>query len=116
MCVCLYSIKLLSGVLEKHEVSNQERARVEVLQEEQGTASKTQANQNRKGRISVLFTDFDRLTVMIDLFRGILNELEDQWLVYINVMYFLLGDGGPALLDDIVLLFGQGTNGTVISL
>ena len=73
VCVCCYR-KLLNQVLERHEVTVEEKARIEVLRQEQATASRTQVNQNRKARISVLFTEFERLMVMVDLFRGILYE------------------------------------------
>ena len=65
---------LLYQVLEKNELTVEEKARIEVLQQEQATASRmrTQVNQNRKARITVLFTEFERMKVMIDLFRGIL--------------------------------------------
>ncbi|KAI3361413.1 hypothetical protein L3Q82_013580, partial [Scortum barcoo] len=66
--------RLLYQVLEKNELTVEEKARIEVLQQEQATASRmrTQVNQNQKARITVLFTEFERIKVMIDLFRGIL--------------------------------------------
>ncbi|XP_063049613.1 uncharacterized protein LOC134444070 [Engraulis encrasicolus] len=55
-----------------------EKARVEVLQKEQAAASRTgtQANQDRKAHISVLITEFERMKVMIDLYRGVLPTFQ----------------------------------------
>ncbi|KAL0149638.1 hypothetical protein M9458_055165 [Cirrhinus mrigala] len=52
----------------------EEKTRAEILQQEQATTSRmgTQANLDRKARTSVLFTEFDRFKVMVDMFRGIL--------------------------------------------
>ncbi|KAL7850046.1 hypothetical protein SRHO_G00193950 [Serrasalmus rhombeus] len=66
--------RLLYQVFERHELTVEEKARIQVLQQEQAAVSRsgTQVNQDRKGRISVLFTEFERMKVMIDLYRGIL--------------------------------------------
>ncbi|KAL7849886.1 hypothetical protein SRHO_G00192350 [Serrasalmus rhombeus] len=49
-----------------------------VLQQEQAAVSRsgTQVNQDRKGQISVLFTEFERMKVMIDLYRGVLPTFQ----------------------------------------
>lgn len=61
-------------MLTRYALTVEEKTRVEILQQEQATASRmgTQVNLNRKARISVLFTEFDRFKVMVDMFRGIL--------------------------------------------
>ena len=51
------------------------KGRIEVPQQEHVKASRmrAQVNQNQTARISVLFTVFERMKVLIDLFRGILR-------------------------------------------
>jgi len=72
VCVCYR--RLLYQVFERHELSVEEKARIQVLQKEQAVASRTgtQVNRDRKARISVLITEFQRMKGMIDIFRGIL--------------------------------------------
>lgn len=69
---CLWCRLLLNQVLERHALTSEEKARVLVLQQ-QTAASKmgTAVNKNWKAQISVLFSEFDKLTALIDLFRGI---------------------------------------------
>lgn len=57
---------------EKYQLTVEEKARIEVFQQEQATASRmtTQASQNRKARIAVLFTEFEKMKIMINLYRG----------------------------------------------
>nr|XP_055023083.1 uncharacterized protein LOC129413401 [Misgurnus anguillicaudatus] len=83
MCVCACNRWLLNQVLERNEVTAEEKARLDVLQQEQATASRTQVNQKRKARISVLFTEFERLKVMIlcvhqnkDIYTGVLPTFQ----------------------------------------
>ncbi len=59
-------------MFERHALTHEEKARVEVIQKEQTAACRmgTAENLNRKARISVLFSEFDRLTALIDMFRG----------------------------------------------
>ncbi|XP_060786772.1 uncharacterized protein LOC132892503 [Neoarius graeffei] len=66
--------RLLNQVFDRHDLTDEERARIVVLQREQAAASRTgtQVNQDRKGRISVVITEFERVKVMIDLYRGVL--------------------------------------------
>ncbi|KAL7841128.1 hypothetical protein SRHO_G00248190 [Serrasalmus rhombeus] len=70
--------RLLYQVFERHELTVEEKARIQVLQQEQAAVSRsgTQVNQDRKGRISVLFTEFERMKVMIDLYRGVLPTFQ----------------------------------------
>lgn len=60
-------------MFERHDLTAEEKARIVVLQKEQAAASRTgtQVNQDRKERISVLISEFERVKVMIDLYRGI---------------------------------------------
>ncbi|CAM4425222.1 unnamed protein product [Leuciscus chuanchicus] len=69
---------LLYQVFERHELSVEEKARIQVLQQEQAVASRTgtQVNQDRKAQISVLITEFQRMKVMINLFRGVLPTFQ----------------------------------------
>lgn len=64
---------MINRVLEQHSVTDAERARVRQLQQQQGSCRlQTDAAGNRKRRITrVLFDDFDRLTVLLDLYRGV---------------------------------------------
>lgn len=70
MCFCCRW--LLAEVLQRNAVSVEERARITFLQQQQAKAYRTQANKDRKSRLLVLFTDYERLRVVIDIFRGIL--------------------------------------------
>ncbi|KAK9972430.1 hypothetical protein ABG768_022345 [Culter alburnus] len=65
--------RLLNQVFERHDLTTEEKARIVVLQKEQAAASRTgtQVNQDRKDRISVVISEFERVKVMIDLYRGI---------------------------------------------
>ncbi|XP_055023083.2 uncharacterized protein [Misgurnus anguillicaudatus] len=83
MCACACNRWLLNQVLERNEVTAEEKARLDVLQQEQATASRTQVNQKRKARISVLFTEFERLKVMIlcvhqnkEIYTGVLPTFQ----------------------------------------
>ncbi|XP_060779528.1 uncharacterized protein LOC132887834 [Neoarius graeffei] len=69
---------LLNQVLEKHGVTSAEKARVSVLQQQlaKSTKGQTDTNRDRKTRISVLFTEFNKLTAIIDLYRGILPPFQ----------------------------------------
>ncbi|KAJ8406481.1 hypothetical protein AAFF_G00300550 [Aldrovandia affinis] len=65
---------MINSVLEQHSVTDAERARVRQLQQQQGSCrlqTDAAAAGNRERRITrVLFDDFDRLTVLLDLHRG----------------------------------------------
>ncbi|MED6238743.1 hypothetical protein ATANTOWER_028821 [Ataeniobius toweri] len=67
---------MITQVLQRNAVSVEERPRIQLLQRQQATASRagTQANRDRKARISVLFTEYERLIVVIDIFRGFTVE------------------------------------------
>lgn len=60
-------------MFERHDLTTEEKARIVVLQKEQAAASRTgtQVNQDRKDRMSVVISEFERVKVMIDLYRGI---------------------------------------------
>ena len=77
VCVCCYR-KLLNQVLERHEVTVEEKARIEVLRQEQATASRTQVNQNRKARISVLDVPDDMACYLRQGTNGTVRSLFQQ--------------------------------------
>ncbi|XP_072562566.1 uncharacterized protein [Paramormyrops kingsleyae] len=62
--------RLLNEVLTRYALTVEEKTRIEILQQEQATTSRmgTQANLDRKARISVF--EFDRFKVTVDMFRG----------------------------------------------
>ncbi|MEQ2247113.1 hypothetical protein ILYODFUR_005890 [Ilyodon furcidens] len=64
---------MITQVLQRNAVSVEERPRIELLQRQQATASRagTQANRDRKAQISVLFTEYERLIFVIDIFRAV---------------------------------------------
>ncbi|CAL8301576.1 unnamed protein product [Gadus morhua 'NCC'] len=69
---------LLNQVLDKHQVTPDERARIILLRQQMAKSARTGTvfNQNRKRRICVqLFSEFDKLTVLIDLYRGVPEEV-----------------------------------------
>ncbi|CAL8258883.1 unnamed protein product [Boreogadus saida] len=76
---------LLCQVFERHELTVEAKARIQVLQQEQAAASRTgtQVNQDRKERVSVVLTEFERMMVMINLFRGTTSSgqqaLKNKW-------------------------------------
>ncbi|XP_073672055.1 uncharacterized protein [Paramisgurnus dabryanus] len=69
---------LLNQVLQRHGVTSDEKARIDVLHQQLAKSAKglTDANSDRKTRILVLFTEFNKLTAMIDLYRGILPSFQ----------------------------------------
>ncbi|XP_056441350.1 uncharacterized protein LOC130378664 [Gadus chalcogrammus] len=70
---------LLNQVLDKHQVTPDERARIILLRQQMAKSARTGTvfNQNRKRRICVqLFSEFDKLTVLIDLYRGVLPTFQ----------------------------------------
>ncbi|XP_060786598.1 uncharacterized protein LOC132892255 isoform X1 [Neoarius graeffei] len=67
---------LLNQVQQKHGVTSDEKARMVVLQQ-QLVKGQTDANNDRKKRICVLFIEFNKLTTTIDMYRrGILPSFQ----------------------------------------
>lgn len=63
---------LLNQLLDKHAVTSDEKARIIFLQQQMAKSAKIgiDVNQNRNLCICMLFSEFDKLTTMIDLYRG----------------------------------------------
>ncbi|XP_062268267.1 uncharacterized protein LOC133974640 [Platichthys flesus] len=68
----------INQVLQKHGVTAEEKARMGVLHQQlaKSTKGQTDVNSDRKTIICVLFTEFSKLTAIIDLYRGILPSFQ----------------------------------------
>ncbi|XP_059364858.1 uncharacterized protein LOC132103782 [Carassius carassius] len=69
---------LLNQLLDKHAVTSDEKARIIFLQQQMAKSAKigSDVNKNRKMRICMLFSEFDKLTTLIDLYRGVLPTFQ----------------------------------------
>ena len=74
ICFCAFR-RLFNQVLENQKVTSDEKARISILQQQQtkSAGAGTDVNKNRKQRICLLFPEFDKLTALIDLYRGKIN-------------------------------------------
>ncbi|KAL2080712.1 hypothetical protein ACEWY4_024505 [Coilia grayii] len=66
---------LLNQVQQQHGVTSDEKARMTVLQQQLGKGQ-SDTNTDTKKRICVLFSEFNKLTTTIDIYRGILPSFQ----------------------------------------
>ncbi|KAL0153219.1 hypothetical protein M9458_051473 [Cirrhinus mrigala] len=69
---------LLNQLLDKHAVTSDEKARIIGLQQQMAKSARigSDVNKKRKTRICMLFSEFDKLTTIIDLYRGVLPTFQ----------------------------------------
>ncbi|XP_042599307.1 uncharacterized protein LOC122140321 [Cyprinus carpio] len=69
---------LLNQLLDKHAVTSDEKARIICLQQQMAKSARigSDVNKKRKTRICMLFSEFDKLTTIIDLYRGVLPTFQ----------------------------------------